>query len=176
VLLRQTGTTLGVSAVSGDWQQLYEADATVLLRYLAKLTGDRELASEVMQETFVRAMRANPEFASARSAHAWLFRTATNLARNELRHRRIFAFVSFSGGEHAPHAAFDIEADQVRTALRSLPFDQAATLLLHYHSGFHVDEIAELQGISEETVKSRLARGRKNFMAAYRRLERGLRE
>lgn len=174
-MLQQTGTTYGVSAVSGDWRQLYEENATVLLRYLAKLTGDREMASEVMQETFVRAIRANPEFTSARSAHAWLFRTATNLARNELRHRRLLAFVPFSGHEYAPRAGFDIEGDQVRAALRSLPFDQAATLLLHYHSGFDRAEIAELQGISEETVKSRLARGRKNFMAAWRRLERGLR-
>jgi RNA polymerase sigma-70 factor (ECF subfamily) len=164
------------SALSGNWRQLYEQDATVLLRYLAKLTGDREMASDVVQETFVRAMRANPEFTGARSAHAWLFRTATNLARNELRHRRVLAFVPFSGGEHAPRGGFDVEADQVRSVLRSLPFDQAATLLLHYHSGFGRSEIAELQGISEETVKSRLARGRKNFMAGYRRLERGLRQ
>jgi RNA polymerase sigma-70 factor (ECF subfamily) len=173
--MRQTGMTYSVAAVRCDWRQLYEEDATVLLRYLAKLTGDREMASEVMQETFVRAIRTNPDLESTRSAHAWLFRTATNLARNELRHRRVLAFVPFSGREHAPYAAFDIEADQVRTALQALPFDQAATLLLHYHSGFHRAEIAELQGISEETVKSRLARGRKNFMSAYRRLQRGLR-
>lgn len=164
----------GVSAVAADWRQLYEEDATVLLRYLAKLTGDREVASELMQETFVRAMRSDPRFDDARAAHAWLFRTATNLARNELRRRRIFAFVPFSGAEHAPRASFDVEAEQVSAALRSLPFDQATTLLLHYHSGFHRDEIAALHGVSEETVKSRLARGRANFIAAYRRLERGL--
>ena len=170
--MRQTGTMYGVS-VDADWRELYEEDATVLLRYLAKLTGDREMASELMQETFVRALRANPGFENPRAAHAWLFRTATNLARNELRRRRLLAFVPFSGVEHAPRSAFDIEGDQVRAALRSLPFDQAATLLLHYHSGFRRNEIAELHGISEETVKSRLARGRKSFIAAYRRLERG---
>jgi len=163
-----------MSAVNADWRQLYEEDATVLLRYLAKLTGDREIASELMQETFVRAIQANPAFVTAGSPHAWLFRTATNLARNELRRRRLFAFVPFTGAERARTGLFDIEANQVRAALRSLPFDQAATLLLHYHSGFHRDEIAEMHGISEEAVKSRLARGRKSFIAAYRRIERGL--
>jgi len=58
--------------------------------------------------------------------------------------------------------------------MRSIPADQAATLLLFYESGFARGEIADLLNVSEETVKSRLARGRKNFMAAYRRLERGL--
>jgi RNA polymerase sigma-70 factor (ECF subfamily) len=127
-----------------------------------------------MQEAFVSAIRSHPIFENGRSAHAWLFRTATNLARNQLRRRRLLAFVPFSGGEHALRGGFDIEADQVKAVLRSLPFDQAVTLLLHYHSGFRRDEIAELQGISEETVKSRLARGRKSFIAAYRRRERGL--
>jgi RNA polymerase sigma-70 factor (ECF subfamily) len=119
-------------------------------------------------------MRANPEFETDRSAHAWLFRTATNLARNEMRRRRLLAFVPFSGRESATGGGFDFEADHVRTALRSLPFEQATSLLLHYHAGFQRHEIAHLQGVSEETVKSRLARGRKGFTAAYRRLARGL--
>ncbi len=163
-----------MSAMKADWRQLYEEDATALMRYLSRLTGDREMASDLMQETFVQGMRANPEFGSDRSAHAWLYRTATNLGRNALRRRRLIAFVSFTGGEHAPSAGFDVEADQVRRALRSLPFDHAATLLLHYYAGFQRDELAKLQGVSEETVKSRLARGRKSFRAAYGRLERGL--
>ena len=62
----------------------------------------------------------------------------------------------------------------MRSALDAIPFDQATTLLLHYHAGFRRGEIARMHGVSEETVKSRLARGRRNFMAAYRRLERGL--
>jgi RNA polymerase sigma-70 factor (ECF subfamily) len=132
------------------------------------------MASELMQDTFVRAMCANPEFTSERAAHVWLFRTATNLARNATRRRRLLAFVPFTGAERSAREVFDVEADLVRKALRSLPFDQASTLLLHYHAGFHRDEIAELQGVSEETVKSRIARGRRNFTATYARLERGL--
>lgn len=171
--MRELGRAYGAAAMSKDWHRLYEDDATALVRYLAKLTGDREVASDLMQETFIRAIRANPAFPDVRSERAWLFRTATNLARNELRRRRILAFLPFTGSEQAPEA-FDANAGQVRAVLHSLPFDQATTLLLHYHGGFHRSEIAEMQGVSEETVKSRLARGRRSFMAAYRRLERGL--
>lgn len=174
-MLRESTTTHGLSAVTADWQRLYEENSTALLRYLAKLAGDREVASDLMQETFVRSIRANPNFEDDVAARAFLFRTATNLARNEHRRRRALAFLPFSGREYAPDSGFDPTADQVRATLRSIPFDQAAALLLHYQAGFHRREIAEAHGVSEETVKSRLARGRKNFIAGYRRRERGLR-
>jgi RNA polymerase sigma-70 factor (ECF subfamily) len=172
-VLRQTSAS-GAFAVSHDWRRTYDQHATTLVRYLAKLTGDREVAAELTQETFVRAIRSALVLPDAYAARAWVFRTATNLARNELRRRRIIAFVPFTGREHAPREAFDASADQVRAALRSLPFEQATTLLLHYYGGFQRGEIAQMHGVSEETVKSRLARGRKNFVAAYRRRERGL--
>lgn len=171
--MQQTSAS-GALAVSHDWRLTYEEHATTLVRYLAKLTGDREVAAELTQETFVRALRSEPVLPNAAAARAWVFRTATNLARNELRRRRILAFVPFTGSEPAARGAFDTTADQVRAALRSLPFDQSATLLLHYYGGFQRSEIAQMHGVSEETVKSRLARGRKNFVAAYRRRERGL--
>lgn len=163
-----------VAAVRRDWRRLYEDDGTTLVRYLAKLTGDREAASELMQEAFIRAIRVDPDLPDGSAARAWIFRVATNLARNELRRRRILAFLPFTGREPSSQIAFDATAAQVRAALRSLPFDQATALLLHYHAGFSRSEIAQMHGVSEEAVKSRLARRRKGFMAAYQRLERGL--
>ena len=53
--------------------------------------------------------------------------------------------------------------------MRSNSADQAAALVLHYAHGFTRAEIAELVGRSEETVKSRIARGRRAFLAAYDR-------
>jgi RNA polymerase sigma-70 factor (ECF subfamily) len=171
--LRESSASVAAS-VSRDWRRTYDEEATTLVRYLAKLTGDREVAADLTQETFVRAIRAAPDLANAATARAWIFQTATNLARNHLRRRRILSFLPFTGLERSERDAFDATADQVRSVLRSLPFEQAATLLLHYYGGFHRDEIARIHGVSEETVKSRLARGRKNFIAAYRRRDRGL--
>lgn len=158
--------------VSLDWERLYETHARQLQRYLVKLTGDQETGTELMQETFLRAIRADIREPAA--ARAWLFRTGTNLALNRRRRQRLVAFIPFTGSEPSNTAPFDVEAEQVRRALRAVSEDQAATLLLHYESGFTRAEIAPMQGVSEETVKSRLARGRKSFISAYRRLERGL--
>ena len=160
--------------MSVDWATTYESHAAELTGYLTKLSGDREAASELMQETFIKGMRAGTSIRDVAAVRAWLYRTATNLAHNHRRRRAIFRFVPFSGEERSAQGAFDADADQVRQALRSLSADGAATLLLFYVHGFSRDELAAMFDISEETVKSRLARGRRDFMAAYRRLERGL--
>jgi DNA-directed RNA polymerase specialized sigma24 family protein len=62
----------------------------------------------------------------------------------------------------------------VRRALGSISDAAAATLLLFYVHGFDRHELAAMLDVSEEAIKSRLARGRRDFMAAYKRLERGL--
>lgn len=157
-----------------DWAGTYDEYAAELCGYLSRLVGDRESGADLVQETFVRAMRAEHSLRDRRALRAWLYRTGTNLALSERRRRRVLAFLPFSGTEAADAGAFDIEAHHVRTALRSIPFDQAATLMLFYEGGFSRVEIGGILGRSEEAVKSRLARGRKNFIAAYGRLERGL--
>lgn len=79
-------------------------------------------------------------------------------------------FIPFSGREHGPSGLPDPDTDLIRRALRRLPVEQAATLLLHYDAGFTRVEIAEMDGISEEGVKSRISRGRERFMREFERL------
>jgi RNA polymerase sigma-70 factor (ECF subfamily) len=156
-----------------DWDELYGRHAEELVRFMVKLLGDRERAADLVHDAFVRAMRAERQLRDRGSARAWLYRIAANLARNELRRRKLIAFLPFTD-ERGPDDAFDAEAAQVHDALRSIPSDQAIALVLHYQRGFTRAEIADLVGISEEGVKSRIARGRAAFSAAYGRLERGL--
>src|SRR5206468_1330440 len=62
----------GMSVVSAEWSALYAEHAPGLSAFLTKLTGDREVAAELMQETFVRAMRAHSVGTAVRSSRAWL--------------------------------------------------------------------------------------------------------
>jgi RNA polymerase sigma-70 factor (ECF subfamily) len=166
--------TVAYSPVTMDWAGIYERHASELASYLTRYVGDREVATELMQETFVRGLRADQTIREPGAIRSWLFQTATNLALNERRRRALLRFIPFTGLERSPREAFDPAAAQVSAALRSLGSDQAAALLLRYHSGFTTSEIASMLGLSEETVKSRITRGRQNFIAAHRRLERGL--
>jgi len=159
-------------ATDTDWRALYEAHGPDLLAFLRRATGEAHLAEDLLHESFARAIasRSGPPAL----ARPWLFRIAANLAISHHRRRRLFAFVPLSDEQVEPGGGYDVEAEQVRAALRSIPRDQAVTLTLALHEGFTRREIAEMLAASEETVKSRLARGRRNFAAAYRRLERGL--
>jgi RNA polymerase sigma-70 factor, ECF subfamily len=149
------------------WPELYDAHAAELAGYLWKVTGDREAATDLMQDTFIAGMRDEAALREPVKARAWLFRIATRLATKRLRRARLMAFVPFAGNERSVEGAPDVEGLAVRDALRAISADQAAALVLHYAHGFTRAEIAELVGRSEETVKSRIARGRRAFLAAY---------
>ena len=151
------------------WRELYDAHAAELVGYLWKLTGDREVATDLMQDTFTAGMRDEAALREPAKARAWLFRIGTRLAIKRLRRARLIAFVPFAGTERASEGTPDVEALAVRDAMRSISAEQAAALVLHYAHGFTRAEIAQLVGRSEETVKSRIARGRRAFLAAYDR-------
>jgi RNA polymerase sigma-70 factor (ECF subfamily) len=158
------------NAVSAEWSALYAEHAPAIARFLAKLTGDREVAADLTQETFVRAIRARQDGAELRSARAWLFRIATNLAHDHRRRRALLRFTPFSGREPGPSGIPDPDIELVHRALRTLPAAQSAALLLHYDAGFSRQEIAQMDGITEEAVKSRLLRGRERFLREFARL------
>lgn len=150
-----------------DWPSLYARHASELVRYVMKLVSDGEVAADIVQDVFVIGMRSSAQLRDRAAARAWLYGIATKRVLQFRRRRRVLAFVGFSGREAATRGVPDDEAALVRELLRRLPGDQAAALVLHHHAGFSRKEIADLTGISEEGVKSRLARGRKRFMAEY---------
>jgi RNA polymerase sigma-70 factor (ECF subfamily) len=161
-----------LGAAEAPWEAIYDAHARDIARYLRRLVGDADVAADLMQETFVKAMHARRR-APVDEMRPWLFRIASNLAVSHLRKPRWAELLGLRR-EIRSHVSFE-EGEQVRQAMRSIPADQAVTLALAFHEGFSRREIAQMLGVSEETVKSRIARGRLNFTAAYKRLERGLR-
>lgn len=161
-----------VGAADPPWEALYDAHASDIARYLRRLVGDADTAADLMQETFARAIHARRRPVPD-EMRPWLFRIASNLAMSHLRKPRWPDLLALR--RHPKSETSFEEGEQVRQALRSIPPDQAVTLTLAFHEGFGRREIAEMLGVSEETVKSRIARGRLNFTAAYKRLERGLR-
>lgn len=152
-----------------EWDAAYRKHAPALLRYLRRLSGRTEVAEELMHDTFTQAMRASSVPEGPEELRPWLYRIATNLAIDRLRRQRRFRFVPFLGRETAPERNVG-EIDLVRRALRMIAPEQAAALVLRLHEGFAPREIAGLLGVSEVAVKSRLVRGRRAFVAAYRGL------
>jgi RNA polymerase sigma-70 factor, ECF subfamily len=163
------------SAESGDLdrQRLgawFEAYHTELLRYLMRLTGDEQLAADVLQETFLRALVALPRVGTPENPPAWLHRIATNLALTALKRRSRWRWFRLSDTEPAPRQGTDIAtADLVRRCLLQMRPADVEALLLYEWVGFSCAEIAALHGEAAATVRVRLSRARARFTQWYER-------
>src|SRR6185503_4364251 len=152
-----------------EWDIAYRTHGPALLRYLRRLSLTPEGAEELLQETFERAIRANGPQPTSNDVRPWLYRIASNVAIDRIRRENRFRFLPFVGSEPAPERNVPV-VDLVRRALRALPPEQATALVMRLHEGFTAGEIAELLGISEAAVRSRLVRGRRRFIEAFERM------
>ncbi len=152
---------------------LYEGQFPGLLRFLARLTGDGERASDLAQEAFVRLHRRS---AMPDSPGAWLVTVALNLMRNEratrLRRARLLDRVP---GERLvgdappdPEAAGDAAKlrARVRGALDRLS-ERDRQLLLLRAEGYGYRDLARILELNEASVGVFLARARNAFLAVY---------
>jgi RNA polymerase sigma-70 factor, ECF subfamily len=138
---------------------LYAEHATPLLRYAVHLmSGDRQRAEDIVQETLLRAWQ-HPEAIAGRPARPWLFAVARNLAIDAYRARQ-------SRPNEVGEAALDVlpvpdEADRaleswaIADALSSLRTEHKRVLLETYYRGKSVAEAAATLGVPAGTVKSR---------------------
>ena len=119
-------------------------------------TGQRADAEDVMQEVFVRLLRARPAFRNGEHARAWLLRVAANCAndwfRAPWRRREGPLTDALPAPEH--------EDGGVVEAVLALPAKYRTAVHLYYYEELSVAEIAKITGKSESAVKSRLFRAR----------------
>lgn len=135
-----------------------------LERYLARLTGDPDLAQDLAQEAFFRLLQQSPHPEAARP---WLFRVATNLVRDSARRTRRRQVLALDGrapaahGDPPPPPDRSVERDRsrrlVRAALNGLS-DKERTALLMREEGFRHREIAEALGTTTGSVGTLLSR------------------
>ncbi len=145
-----------------------------IIRYLYRLTGDYEMAKDLAQDTFIQAYKGILKTDADLSFKAWLYRIATNNARQHRRRKRLLSFIPFTlKEEEIPKSGNQIdypgERLAINEALLKIPEEQRTCLVLHFIEGFKYREIAETLGCSEEAVRKRVARGRKLFIGLYDR-------
>jgi len=143
-----------------------------LLRYLVHLSGNRELAEDLFQETWIRVLERGHQYDGKHEFSTWLYAVARNLTLDYLRKK---SPVSLNGlmedEEHAPlepadprPAAWELvqqheQAERINAALESIPMEYRETVVLRFQEGLTLEEIATVTGAKLGTVKSRLYRG-----------------
>ena len=133
---------------------------------MLRMTGSEQDALDLTQETFVRAYEKLEKFDPSAPFFPWLYTMGLNLARDFLRRAKKSPIESYE-----PDDSFSIEIDQddrladqidaqeVLEGLQTLPTDSREALLLRFHEGLSVSEVASALGLSLSAAKMRIHRG-----------------
>jgi RNA polymerase sigma-70 factor, ECF subfamily len=155
------------------FRAFYDRTARSVWSYLARITGDRALADDLLQESYYRFLRAERRFDSESHRRNYLFRIATNLAHD--RHRRGRHAVTVPvPAENEPGALVDrsdLAAETERRtdlarAMAALKPREREMLWLAYAQGSSHEEIAASLGVKKGSIKILLFRARRRLAAA----------
>lgn len=154
---------------SEDFRGFYEATAKGLWGYLMRLTGDRELASDLVQESYLRLLKANFRPQSEAHRKNYLYKIGTNLTTDHFRAQKWRA-EPLGDYPSGTRMGKQVEiADDLGRALEALKPRDRQVLWLAHVEGFRHTEIAEVLGIKAKSVRLILFRARKRLAAILRR-------
>jgi RNA polymerase sigma-70 factor, ECF subfamily len=149
------------------FEELVRRHRTPVFSFLLRLTGDRGRAEDLCQETFLRAVRAAGGWEPRALFRTWLYAVARNQAYDDAR-RQAFRrteplddparTTQLAAEDPSPERAADgaLLRPKLEAALAALPPEQREVFLLREHAGLRFHEIAEVTGVAENTVKSRM--------------------
>jgi RNA polymerase sigma-70 factor, ECF subfamily len=152
-----------------------------LVHFIARKTGDRDRAEDLVQEAFIRVTRHLHRFDQTKKFSTWIYTICSNLAKNELRNRSRSPLVLFQKltthweSDHRP-LQFEDSSNRpddlyrrrhlrqlVEATVDTLPEHHKLVFRLRELEGKSYEEIAEITGVNLGTVKSRLHRARTSF-------------
>jgi RNA polymerase sigma-70 factor (ECF subfamily) len=144
------------------FEALVERHSAEIHAYLWRLLRDPELASDVLQDTFLRAWRAFPRLKHRDHLRAWLYTIATNRARSlqKARARRELGLTGVSDEQPDPRPSVAAQAAdrdlrrRVLAAVERLPAKQRQALVLRRYQELGYDEIAVIMGGSREAART----------------------
>lgn len=151
-------------------EKIIEEYGTNVMRLAYFYLKDRDMAEDVTQDVFLKIWQKVNGFRGDSSIKTWILRITVNLCKDRLRSwswrkLRLMGdefWETLGGSEPGPHlqAVTDERKEILVKAVLSLPVKYREVVVLHYYQGLLTREIAEVTGLKEATVRSRLARAR----------------
>src|SRR5919197_6515040 len=157
----------------GAFEALLRRHRAPLFTFLLRMLGDRERAEDLAQETFLRIVKGAAAWERRARFSTWLYTIARNLCVDQSRRDRfrradsldaegpdgespLVQSVPGSGADPERGAASAQIRPYLQKALLSLPAEQREVFILREQAGVPFREIAEMIGVNENTVKSRM--------------------
>ncbi|MGA3212215.1 MAG: RNA polymerase sigma factor [Terriglobales bacterium] len=144
-----------------------------LLRYLVYVTGTRDLAEDLFQETWIRVLERGRQYDGRYEFSTWLFAIAHHLVIDHLRRRQPASLSSPAEDDEAvpidipdtgKPTAFDLtlqreQNEHISAGMQHLAAEYREALVLRFQEGMSLEEIARATSAPLSTVKSRVYRG-----------------
>jgi RNA polymerase sigma-70 factor (ECF subfamily) len=172
--LKSAGGTVSAPDHAEAFDRLFQHHERQIFGYLWRMTGDEGLASDLCQETFLRAWQHVEQLCGYRDPIGWLFRVATNLALNAQRGRqRLLRLVTQLEDEDGPASADPtgsiVDAELIHQILQGLSPKARAALVLREVYDLSLEEVAHTLGATPAATKKMLSRAREQFRTRYLR-------
>ena len=149
------------ATTGGSFDAFYRAEYAAVVRLAYVLTGRRDVAEELAQDAFLAAHRRWDDISHYQNPSAWIRRVAANrcvsLSRRRVTELRLLVRL---GQERPDDVPANDDGDHLWALVRRLPRRQAQVVALAFLEDRSVDEIADLLGMGEESVRTHLRRGR----------------
>jgi RNA polymerase sigma factor (sigma-70 family) len=140
-----------------------------LVRLAFMYVKNEQLAEDIVQDAFIKCYNNLNHFQGKSSYKTWIYQITVNCCKDKLRswgYRNMFFTDFLSFREEAPDPSPEEnvllleENRQLSKAIISLPLKLRETIIFYYYEELRIEEISNLLGISSNTVKSRLRRGK----------------
>jgi RNA polymerase sigma-70 factor, ECF subfamily len=153
-------------AAKGDekaFRKLYDHYAPFVWRIVYRTAGgDKEVAEEIVQDTFIRIHGSLKKFTSVSALGTWIYRIAFNAANSCMAKRLHYRQTNISLKEDFPNPGVETDAfetsDLVKKILLSLPVEDRFLLVAKEIDGLTFDQIAEISGKSSESLRTKMFR------------------
>ena len=180
--MNETTNAISLEALkAGDretFARLVDETSAHIYRVALQILGDEQDAEDVLQETYIKAFRALPDFEGLSSLTTWLYRIAVNEALMQVRKRKPQAISIEESSPFDPEAESEgmdivdfcclpenelLSSESRRfldQAVRNLPENLRVVFVMRDLEGLSIQETAEALNLSENNVKTRLLRAR----------------
>lgn len=170
----------------GCFEALLNRNRNLVVQYLVRMVRSQAIAEELAQDVFIRVYRSRLNYEPTAKFSTWLYRITTNVALNYFRDQKRkqndvsldiqdAAHVRLQAVDHAPLAEAmlvrQVEADQIRRAVQSLPPKQRSAVIMHKYEDMDYARISVVLGCSPAAVKALMFRAHQTLRVRLRSID-----
>ena len=159
---------------------LFDRYQSPLFNFYCKLTGDRSVSEDLVQDVFYRILKYRKSYQSGMSFKSWMYQIARNARLDQAKRQKPEADLedesassrrlALSPGDRVQH---DQEVELLHHALMRLPEEKREVLVLSRFQNLKYEEIAQIIGVEVGAVKVRVHRALNELREIFRQLETG---